>query len=263
MSTATIYATALHKQKEQYGCYGISILKDKARKTKDYTGQFPSESKTASQLSALVYAISLVKDMGDVEEIHLISDLSLIEKIYNGTIDEWERNDWKKANNLPVSQSELWKEIFDLMQVSDLTFSPVGKNDGKMDNIIKLCKSETRKTKNLKPLFKGALVEEKIESPVEVAKEMPVAKVTEMPKESKKKKVEKVLTVEAETLRFEETTAKTSGNAGVITVDAQLKSECDLLFREIGLDLDTAVNLFLKHSLRKKGLTLDLKLDEN
>lgn len=48
----------------------------------------------------------------------------------------------------------------------------------------------------------------------------------------------------------------------VINVNSELKKQCEVLFQEIGLDLDTAVTLFLKHSLRKNGLTLDLKLKD-
>ncbi|MBO8415950.1 MAG: type II toxin-antitoxin system RelB/DinJ family antitoxin [Proteobacteria bacterium] len=46
-----------------------------------------------------------------------------------------------------------------------------------------------------------------------------------------------------------------------ISVDADLKARAEALFAELGLDLQTAVNIFLRQSLREDGLPFAVKLE--
>ena len=47
-----------------------------------------------------------------------------------------------------------------------------------------------------------------------------------------------------------------------VRVDDQLKKEATALFNELGLDMSTAVKLFLKQSVLTKSITFKLALDE-
>lgn len=47
-----------------------------------------------------------------------------------------------------------------------------------------------------------------------------------------------------------------------IRVESELKDDADVLFDALGLDLNTAITLFLRQALRKGGLPFKVKLDK-
>ena len=46
-----------------------------------------------------------------------------------------------------------------------------------------------------------------------------------------------------------------------IRMDPDVRKESDVLFRELGLSLSTAINIFLKKAIREGGFPFDLRLD--
>ena len=46
-----------------------------------------------------------------------------------------------------------------------------------------------------------------------------------------------------------------------IRVDSEVKDSAKKIFSELGLDLTTAVNIFLRQSIRENGIPFDLRLD--
>ena len=46
-----------------------------------------------------------------------------------------------------------------------------------------------------------------------------------------------------------------------IRVDSEVKNSAKEILSEIGLDLSTAVNIFLRQTIRENGIPFDLKLD--
>ncbi|MBO8415951.1 MAG: type II toxin-antitoxin system RelB/DinJ family antitoxin [Proteobacteria bacterium] len=48
-----------------------------------------------------------------------------------------------------------------------------------------------------------------------------------------------------------------------ISVDADLKARAEALFAELGLDRQTAVNIFLRQSLREDGFPFEIKLADH
>ena len=46
-----------------------------------------------------------------------------------------------------------------------------------------------------------------------------------------------------------------------IRLDSDLKKDCEALYAELGMSLSTAINVFLRQSLRKGGLPFDARLD--
>lgn len=46
-----------------------------------------------------------------------------------------------------------------------------------------------------------------------------------------------------------------------IRVDSEIKDNAKEIFSELGLDLTTAVNIFLRQSIREHGIPFDLKLN--
>ncbi|RMC25056.1 MULTISPECIES: type II toxin-antitoxin system RelB/DinJ family antitoxin [unclassified Lactobacillus] len=47
-----------------------------------------------------------------------------------------------------------------------------------------------------------------------------------------------------------------------IRIDKEIKGEAERIFSELGLNMTTAVNLFLRKSIRDNGLPFDLKLSQ-
>ena len=46
-----------------------------------------------------------------------------------------------------------------------------------------------------------------------------------------------------------------------IRMDADLKAQADALFNELGMNLTTAFNIFVRQSLREGGIPFEVKLD--
>lgn len=47
-----------------------------------------------------------------------------------------------------------------------------------------------------------------------------------------------------------------------IRMDSDLKMQADALFGELGMNLTTAFNIFIRQSLREGGIPFDIKLDQ-
>ena len=47
-----------------------------------------------------------------------------------------------------------------------------------------------------------------------------------------------------------------------IRLDSDLKKDCEALYAELGMSLSTAINVFLRQSLRKGGLPFDARFDD-
>lgn len=46
-----------------------------------------------------------------------------------------------------------------------------------------------------------------------------------------------------------------------VRVDKELKRKAEAIFNELGFNMSTAVNMFLRHSIRYGGIPFDLRLD--
>lgn len=47
-----------------------------------------------------------------------------------------------------------------------------------------------------------------------------------------------------------------------VRMDNEIKKKCESLYGELGLNLTTAINVFLRQSLRAGGFPFDVKLDQ-
>ncbi len=55
-----------------------------------------------------------------------------------------------------------------------------------------------------------------------------------------------------------------SGTSTNVTIrmDADIKRECEGIFGDLGMNLSTAINVFLRKSIRAGGFPFDVRLDE-
>lgn len=47
-----------------------------------------------------------------------------------------------------------------------------------------------------------------------------------------------------------------------VRIDNDVKKQCEMLFSELGMNLTTAINVFLRQSLRVGGFPFDVKLEQ-
>nr|WP_298509301.1 type II toxin-antitoxin system RelB/DinJ family antitoxin [uncultured Ruminobacter sp.] len=45
-------------------------------------------------------------------------------------------------------------------------------------------------------------------------------------------------------------------------VDREIKRQCEAIFNELGMNLTTAINIFLRQSLRVGGIPFDVRIDQ-
>lgn len=46
-----------------------------------------------------------------------------------------------------------------------------------------------------------------------------------------------------------------------VRMDSDVKKQCEVLYKELGMNLTTAINVFLRQSLRTGGLPFEVKVD--
>lgn len=276
MVTMTIYATGKYKPKEKVGCSGYKVFKGSSQKPTEKVSQFDSESKIFTQLSALIQSISTIKKEKNVDEVKLFTDFSLIQDFLNGSVLEWERNNWARTSGRPIPHAELWKELSDLCVEYNIQMIATEDADDKMADLSKKVQNESKKpmkTPAKKETKPKAKTEVKKNSAPPVVKEV-AEKVKETPKKSTakkgkvatkpvKKEVAPIPTPVTEPAPKKETVVEkvvATSTEPTVKIDADLLKNCETLFGELGLDVNTAITMFLKDSLRKKGLNIDLKL---
>lgn len=347
MSSATIFVTATHKIKENYGYFAVSMLKKRAKQPVDVTGQFESESKVKTQLYAMIQGLTLAKTIPDLEELTIVTDFSQVSKITDGTLDIWAESNWMKTKNKPFPFAQQWKDIFDLINTLDVFFKEPDESDEKMKHTLSLMKLEQKKPRNPILMEKGEfdLMQEGQElqegqdgqegqqgqegqegtfpqgneqadtnsdhEPLENQYTMFSERLISagiVPGNKSPEKESKVILLstgnqenvnldtdekvpftyegtegtfeddsegETPSLKVAEQRMKSATvsrdkiqqgvfdfNTAMIKVDSSLKKDSEELFAQLGMDVDVAVTLFLKHSLRKKGFTLDLTLGD-
>lgn len=47
-----------------------------------------------------------------------------------------------------------------------------------------------------------------------------------------------------------------------VRMDSEIKKQCEMLYGELGMNLTTAINVFLRQSLRVGGFPFDVKLEQ-
>ena len=70
-------------------------------------------------------------------EVEVFSDSAYTVNAFEmGWIDGWKKNGFKKTDNKPVLNEDLWRELIDLVNVHSVTFNKVkGHADDKYNNI--------------------------------------------------------------------------------------------------------------------------------
>lgn len=82
-----------------------------------------SQKQTTNNRMELTAVIEGLKVLKRPCEVTVISDSKYVcDAINQKWIYGWEKKGWKKSNNKPVLNPELWQELFELLQIHKVTF---------------------------------------------------------------------------------------------------------------------------------------------
>lgn len=88
--------------------------------TKELHGGCASTTNNQMELTAAIEGLSALKERCSVK---VYSDSSyLVNAFVQGWLDSWKRNGWRKADNKPVLNADLWKKLIALTEQHSVTF---------------------------------------------------------------------------------------------------------------------------------------------
>lgn len=81
--------------------------------TKELSGYSPDTTNNRMELTAVIEALKALKEPC---EIQIYSDSQYFcNGILKGWAESWRKNNWKKSDNKPAINADLWEELLDLM----------------------------------------------------------------------------------------------------------------------------------------------------
>ena len=94
------------------------------------------EAQTTNNRMELMAVIKGLEALKYPCEVEIYSDSAYtVNAFVNGWISSWEKSGWKKADNKPVLNIDLWQKLLELTQVHDVTFKKVkGHADNEYNN---------------------------------------------------------------------------------------------------------------------------------
>ncbi len=109
-----------------------------------------AEAETTNNRMEMTAVIEGLKCLKEPCEVEVYSDSAYTVNAFNeGWIYSWEKNGFKKADNKPVLNEELWRELLRLTRVHNVTFIKVkGHADNEYNNLCD--KLATTAVKNFK-----------------------------------------------------------------------------------------------------------------
>lgn len=96
-----------------------------------------ADGNTTNNRMELTAVIEGLKKLKEPCEADIYSDSAYtVNAFLNGWIDEWKRAEWKKADNKPLLNADLWQELYALSKIHKLNFIKVkGHADNEYNNI--------------------------------------------------------------------------------------------------------------------------------
>lgn len=128
------------------GGWGAVLMYKGAEKR--ISGACASTTNNRMEITAVIEGLKCLKEPCEVE---VYSDSAYtVNAFLNGWVDEWVKNGFKKADNKPVLNDDLWRELLELTAIHKVSFVKVkGHADNEYNNICD--KLATDAVKNFKP----------------------------------------------------------------------------------------------------------------
>ncbi len=129
------------------GGWGAVLIYKGAEKR--FSGAFAETTNNRMEITAVIEGLKALKEPCEVE---VYSDSAYtVNAFENGWIYGWLRNGFKKSDNKPVLNEDLWRELVSLTEIHKVRFIKVkGHADNEYNNICD--KLATDAIKNFKPL---------------------------------------------------------------------------------------------------------------
>jgi len=131
MEKVTIYTDGACSGNPGPGGWAAVLLYKDQRK--EISGAKKETTNNEMEITAVLQGLKMLKFPCDVE---VYSDSAYVVNTFSkGWIYNWEKKNWKTADNTPVKNVELWKEILTLTKTHKVTFNKVkGHADNELNN---------------------------------------------------------------------------------------------------------------------------------
>ncbi len=131
MEEVTIYTDGACSGNPGPGGWGAILMIGDNKK--EISGGSPDTTNNIMELTAVIEALKTLKRPC---RVNLYSDSAYVVNAFvQKWIYGWLKKNWKTASNEPVKNQELWKELYSLTKIHDVTFNKVkGHSDNEFNN---------------------------------------------------------------------------------------------------------------------------------
>lgn len=153
MKKVTLYTDGACSGNPGVGGWGVVLMYKNFEKR--ISGADGSTTNNRMEVTAVIEGLKCLKEPCEVE---VYSDSAyMVNAFANGWIDDWVKNGFKKADNKPVLNDDLWRELLKMTAVHKVKFIKVkGHADNEYNNICdKLATDAIKnfKANNIKPII--------------------------------------------------------------------------------------------------------------
>ena len=111
------------------GGWGVLLLYGKHKKT-----LWGSEPETTNNRMELVAAIQALKLLREPCKVELHTDSQYLQKGISQWLHNWKKRNWKKSDNKPVKNADLWKELDEISSQHTISWHWVKAHNGHPEN---------------------------------------------------------------------------------------------------------------------------------
>ena len=131
MEKVVIYTDGACSGNPGPGGWGVVLMYNNAKK--EISGASKETTNNIMELTAVVEGLKMLKYPCEVD---LYSDSAYVVNTFeDGWIYNWIKNNWRKANNEPVKNKEILKELYELTKIHKVNFIKVkGHSDNEFNN---------------------------------------------------------------------------------------------------------------------------------
>ncbi len=131
MKQVTLYTDGACSGNPGAGGWGAVLLFGDHKK--ELSGGEAETTNNRMELMAVIQGLSKLKYPCEVE---IYSDSAYVVNAFNQNwLDSWEKNGWRKADNKPVLNADLWQSLLALTRVHTVQFRKVkGHSDNELNN---------------------------------------------------------------------------------------------------------------------------------
>lgn len=147
MKEITIFTDGACSGNPGPGGWGAVLIYNSHRK--EISGGEKLTTNNRMELTALIKALEIVNQKC---KINIFTDSQyLCNSINNGWAENWRKNNWKKSDNKPAINPDLWEKLLDLLQSHEYKINWVKGHAGHPENELcdKLATSEIKKINSI------------------------------------------------------------------------------------------------------------------